>query len=68
MTERKALTCREACRLTGIGRTKLYDEIREGRLKARKLGSRTLILADDLAAWLQNLPPAHASLQAGERK
>jgi excisionase family DNA binding protein len=40
----------------GIGRDKLYGLIREGRLPARKLGRRTLIVASDLESFLQSLP------------
>lgn len=63
MSEKQALTCREVCRLTGLGRTKVNEEMREGRLRARKVGSRTLILAEDLDAWLESLPsrPIHPS-------
>ena len=37
-------------------RSMIYQEIQSGRLRARKLGRRTLILAADLSAWLANLP------------
>jgi excisionase family DNA binding protein len=40
----------------GVGRDKLYCLIREGRLPARKLGRKTLILATDLEAFLEALP------------
>lgn len=40
---------------TGIGRTKLYQAINSGALKARKLGKRTIILKDDLDTWLVGL-------------
>ena len=33
---------------TGLGRTKLYQLINNGELKARKIGKRTVILKDDL--------------------
>jgi excisionase family DNA binding protein len=46
----------DAAKASGIGRTVLYEEIKAGRLQARKLGRRTLILAEDLQRWLAALP------------
>ena len=40
----------------GIGRSKIYEEIRDGRLQAKKLGSRTLITAKAASEYLSNLP------------
>lgn len=51
-----AYTLPDFCRAFGIGRTKAYEEIRAGRLKARKNGTRTIILAADAEAWLNSLP------------
>jgi hypothetical protein len=42
--------------LSGLGRTKIFDEIKQGKLVARKCGRRTLILDIDLLKWLQTLP------------
>lgn len=42
--------------VSGIGRTKIYEAIKNGQLKAHKHGTRTLILADDLRAYLASLP------------
>ncbi|HEV7372239.1 helix-turn-helix domain-containing protein [Arenibaculum sp.] len=39
-----------------IGRTKLYDLVRTGQLKATKCGRRTLFLATDISAFLSSLP------------
>jgi excisionase family DNA binding protein len=39
-----------------IGRSVVYEEIRTGRLRARKVGSRTLIAREDAIEWLRNLP------------
>ena len=39
-----------------FGRTTIYKEIREGRLKVRKCGRRTVALAEDYTAWLSALP------------
>jgi len=40
----------------GPGKTKTYEEIKEGRLRARKIGKRTVITEDDAEDWLQHLP------------
>ncbi|WP_298428368.1 hypothetical protein [Rhodoblastus sp.] len=40
----------------GLGRTKAYEEIAAGRLIARKIGHKTIVLESDLAAYLENLP------------
>ena len=50
-----AYSISEVITLTGLGRTKLYAEINEGHLPARKLGRRTLILASDLEEYLKGL-------------
>ncbi len=45
----------QASKIVGIGKTKLYQAINSGDLKARKFGKRTIILRDDLDAFLANL-------------
>jgi excisionase family DNA binding protein len=40
----------------GIGRSKIYEEIQAGRLKAVKCGARTLIPYASGQAWLDALP------------
>ena len=42
--------------ISGIGRTLIYVEINAGRLVARKVGNKTIILRPDLLAWLDSLP------------
>lgn len=54
--EKHGLTIQEACTYSGIGKTKLYEAINSGKLKARKAGKRTLILAHDLRRYLSSLP------------
>jgi excisionase family DNA binding protein len=60
MVEPKAHTLPEAARISGASRTKLYEEMAAGRLQARKLGRRTVILSSDLDAWLVSVPAMKA--------
>ena len=46
----------EAARIAGVGRSFLYEEIRAGRLVARKARGRRLILHTDLLDYLRELP------------
>jgi hypothetical protein len=52
---------RDAAKAANIGLTKLHSEIKIGRLKARKIGSRTIILHEDLRAYLRELPVREAA-------
>ena len=54
--ERIAYSVDEAAQSAGIGLTKLREEIRQGRLVARKIGKRTVITATDLSSWAAQLP------------
>jgi hypothetical protein len=45
-----------AAAIGGAGRSKLYEEIRAGKLKAKKLGSRTIITTPAAHAYLDALP------------
>ena len=56
--QREGLSIAEAYAITGIRRTKMYEAITEGSLKARKCGKRTLVLRDDLRDFLASLPGA----------
>ena len=51
-----AYTLQQARDVTGLGMTSLYDAIGSGDLAARKRGRRTIVLHDDLEAWLKSLP------------
>jgi hypothetical protein len=49
------------CEMSDIGRTKAYELIRTGKLRAKKLGSKTLILAEDADRGLASLPDMPAA-------
>ena len=50
-----AYTIKDAVKLTGMSRTRLYEELKSGRLTAKKAGRSTLIPHESLEAWLKNL-------------
>ena len=50
------LTIPEFCAWARIGRTKAYEEIGAGKLRAVKIGRRTLIKAADADIWLSSQP------------
>jgi excisionase family DNA binding protein len=56
-----AFTIPEAVRATGIGRSTLYTHIKDGRLRATRVGGRRIILAENLAAWLASFSDAEAA-------
>jgi excisionase family DNA binding protein len=56
IAKRVLLTVADLCQATGLGRTTLYSQIKQGRLRARKCGRRTLFHCDDIASWLDGLP------------
>lgn len=47
-----AYSLKDACALSSLGRTTLYTHINSGRLKAIRIGGRTIIPADSLHALL----------------
>ena len=52
-----AMSVDEFCRWARIGRTSAYNEIANGRLRALKVGRRTVIPADAARHWLEALKP-----------
>lgn len=66
MTEVIAHTIADAAKISGLGRTSLYELIGAGKIEARKAGNRTLIPADSLRAYIASLP--RADIRTGQRK
>jgi excisionase family DNA binding protein len=56
-----ALTLKDFCDAYRLCREKAYQEIRAGRLRAVKLGRKTLILRPDADAWAASLPELRAA-------
>lgn len=56
VTGRAAFSISEVIAQTGLGRDRLYQLINSRQLLARKCGRRTIILADDLQRFLEELP------------
>jgi excisionase family DNA binding protein len=50
--QRLACTIDEACQATGIGRTKLYEELAAGRIQSTTVGRRRLILVKSILRLL----------------
>jgi hypothetical protein len=53
---KRAMSLSEFCNAYGIGRTRAYEELKAGRLRARKAGRRTIISENDAEDWLRRLP------------
>lgn len=55
--ERITVKVDEATKLTGWGRTRIYEKLAAGEIRAVKDGKSTLILVDSLASHIADLPP-----------
>lgn len=51
-----AYRVKDAARLMGVGRSKVFELIREGHLPARKVGGATVVLRADIVAFLNGAP------------
>jgi hypothetical protein len=49
-------TVEEAVKAGPLGRTSIFNAIKNGSLPARKAGGRTFILVKDFEAWLESQP------------
>lgn len=50
-----AFDVNETSRILSIGRTTLYSLVKSGKLRATKLGRKTLFLSDDIQDFLYSL-------------
>lgn len=57
------MSVEEAARFLGIGRSLVFEEIKAGRLIARKAGRRTIITYDDALGYLNSLPIVRAAAE-----
>ena len=56
-TSPKAFSIREISKPNSpFSRSSIYEEIKDGRLRARKFGRRTVVLEQDYREWLETLP------------
>jgi excisionase family DNA binding protein len=53
-----ALSVEDACEICSFSRTTFYKYVKLGKIPARKCGSRTLVLPEELQQALKSLPLA----------
>jgi excisionase family DNA binding protein len=58
------VTTKEAWQSLGIGRTRLFEILSEGRIQAVRLGRRTLIPVEELERFAAALPARNEKLAA----
>jgi excisionase family DNA binding protein len=61
LIQRAAYSPEETCQLLGIGHTKFYQLVAEGRIKMLKLGRKSIVPAPEIPAFLNSLPAAKAA-------
>ncbi|XUY27594.1 helix-turn-helix transcriptional regulator [Agrobacterium sp. rho-8.1] len=57
-------TLQQLTKITGFTRQHFYNESARGKLTLRKAGGRTVVLSEDLDAWVQTfekVEPSHAA-------
>ncbi len=59
-----ALSVPECAAYVGLSRSRVYELIGEGRIEARKIGARTIVLRRVADAFLEALPRMPASRAA----
>jgi excisionase family DNA binding protein len=56
LSEHLAFTIEQAAQVSSLGQTSIYQAIKEGHLKKRKFGTRTIVMRTDLQNFLDELP------------
>ena len=67
-THRLAYPIKDAAAIVGVTPWTIHTAISEGRLTARKLGKRWLVLHSDLVHFLNGLDPASPATQWLEKR
>jgi excisionase family DNA binding protein len=52
-SQRLTCTIAEACEVTGLGRTKLYELIGDGQIRTTAIGRRRLVLVQSLLSLIE---------------
>lgn len=63
-----AYSIREACEASSLGKTTIYSLIAASRLRAIRIGGRTVIPADSLSALLSGDGDSHFEARAGDAR
>lgn len=53
---RRVMSVEEFLAWAGISRWKFYDLVKNGEIRPRKIGSRTVIPIEEAERWLRDLP------------
>jgi hypothetical protein len=56
------------CGISGMGRTRTYEEAGKGNLRIIKVGGRSLVDVPHGLAWLDSLPEAKITLRGTPRR
>lgn len=59
--DRVLLGIREASRVTGLGRTKIYELLSDGTLTSIKVGKRNLVVNQSIHDWVTRLSREQAA-------
>lgn len=57
MCGKKLLSVDEFCEMYGVGRTRAYELINTEKVRAKKNGASTRVVAESAEAWAAALPP-----------